>query len=270
MVNLRMINRDLGDCSGMLEEGLLIEGINDPYIFKVLFTAGGPGSGKSFVADHTVKGLGLKYVASDIIFEKYLKKAGLSLKLGKVGSPLHDKQWKVRTHAKEKTGKREVGWVNGMLGLVVDGTGKSYSKITKHAKMLKANGYDVGMLFVNTSLKTSLERNAARERSIDEKPVREMWNQVHNNLGKFQKFFGNSDFFIIDSNKTYKGADIETFGVGLRRLGLKWLSQPVKNPLGKEIIAQLKATGGKTLSDFRQATQIAASKNQGFINSITG
>ena len=39
------------------------EGINDPAIFKAVFMAGGPGSGKSFMAKKTaLEALGLKLI----------------------------------------------------------------------------------------------------------------------------------------------------------------------------------------------------------------
>ncbi len=43
------------------------EGVYDPNIFKAVFLAGGPGSGKSFVVRTTTGGLGLKIVNSDEI-----------------------------------------------------------------------------------------------------------------------------------------------------------------------------------------------------------
>jgi dephospho-CoA kinase len=54
----------------------LSEGVNDPAIFKVVFMAGGPGSGKSFVSGKTgLTSLGLKFINSDPAFEAALKKA---------------------------------------------------------------------------------------------------------------------------------------------------------------------------------------------------
>ena len=59
----------------------LQEGVYDPNIFKAIFLAGGPGSGKSYVVKRGTGGLGMKIVNSDDIFEKYLKDAGLSMKM---------------------------------------------------------------------------------------------------------------------------------------------------------------------------------------------
>ena len=57
------------------------EGVYDPHIFKAVFLAGGPGSGKSFVAGRALGGLGLKVINSDDPFERYLARAGLSMKM---------------------------------------------------------------------------------------------------------------------------------------------------------------------------------------------
>ena len=45
------------------------EGVFDPGIFKAIFLAGGPGSGKSYVAGKTTGGLGLKLINSDDTLE---------------------------------------------------------------------------------------------------------------------------------------------------------------------------------------------------------
>lgn len=55
----------------------LQEGVYDANIFKVIFLAGGPGSGKSYVVARTMGGMGLKLVNSDDVYEKMLKDAGL-------------------------------------------------------------------------------------------------------------------------------------------------------------------------------------------------
>ena len=59
----------------------LYEGINDPSIFKAVFLAGGPGSGKSFIVGRTaLTALGFRIINSDDAFENAMKKAGKMLK----------------------------------------------------------------------------------------------------------------------------------------------------------------------------------------------
>ena len=60
---------------------IIQEGVYDPGIFKAFFLAGGAGSGKTYVTNRVTGGMGLKMVNSDIRFERYLQKAGLSLKM---------------------------------------------------------------------------------------------------------------------------------------------------------------------------------------------
>ena len=51
---------------GNLKEELFTnEGIHDPAIFKAVFLAGGPGSGKSYVSGKILAGKGLKTVNPD-------------------------------------------------------------------------------------------------------------------------------------------------------------------------------------------------------------
>ena len=58
----------------------LEEGVNDPAIFKSIFLAGGPGSGKSFVVGKTaLPTFGYKVINSDMAFEKALKDANMAM-----------------------------------------------------------------------------------------------------------------------------------------------------------------------------------------------
>ena len=56
------------------------------------------------------------------------------------------------------------------------------------------------MIFVNTSLDTAQERNKQRKRTLPEKEVAAMWNAVQQNIGKFQRLFGNANMIIVDNN----------------------------------------------------------------------
>ena len=134
----------------------LQEGVYDPNIFKAFFIAGGPGSGKSFVVRKTTGGLGMKIVNSDDIFEKLLDKEGLSLKMPESEKEPRDV---VRQRAKELTAKKRTNFIEGRLGLIIDGTGKDYDKIARQATKLKQIGYDVHMIFVNTSLEHTIKNH---------------------------------------------------------------------------------------------------------------
>jgi len=215
----------------------LLEGVYDPNIFKAFFMAGGPGSGKSYAVELGIgqaqKGVkvttqGLKVVNSDDVFEKYLKDAQLNFKMDANQGKQRDT---LRTRAKVITKKKFNNYVEGRLGMVIDGTGKDYSKITTDASGLKQLGYDVHMIFVNTSLDVALERNAKRPRSVPEDIVKKSWNQVQQNIGKFQQFFGNKNFIIVDNNNVNDNV-FDMVGKQVRTM----LSKKVNNPIAQKWI----------------------------------
>ena len=212
----------------------LLEGVYDQNIFKAFFMAGGPGSGKSFAV---MKGIGqaqtkvrvtaqgLKVVNSDDIFEKYLKDARLSFEMPDAEKAQRDAR---SASAKAVTTKRQDNYIEGRLGMVIDGTGKDYNKIASEASQLKQIGYDIHMIFVNTSLEVALERNKMRPRQVPEKIVIDSWNQVQKNIGKFQRFFGTKNFVIVDNNEV--GDDVfDMVGKQVRKL----LRKKVDNHIAK-------------------------------------
>jgi len=94
---------------------ILNEGVYDPGIFKAVFTAGGPGSGKSYAASTLfgmpekmpyVSSQGLKGVNSDQAFEAYMKKAKMPLDLEKLTKDQHADAMQLRGKAKSVTAKR--------------------------------------------------------------------------------------------------------------------------------------------------------------------
>jgi len=181
----------------MIEPFILKEGVYDPGIFKAFFLAGGPGSGKTYVTQRVMGGLGLKNVNSDRAFEVALKKNNMSLKMPDSEAEKRDQ---LRKRAKELTTKNLENYIAGRLGLVVDSTGRDYDAIKSSVSLLKQMGYDCYMIFVNTSLDVALARNAKRERTVPPHVVKTNWEGVQNNIGKFQRLFGMNNFIVVDNN----------------------------------------------------------------------
>ena len=218
----------------------LQEGLNDPNIFKAFFLAGGPGSGKSYVVRKTTGGTGLRIVNSDDLFEKYLKDAGFDMDMSTVKAEREkEERDKMRDRAKKLTRTRmgdittgKGGYLEGRIGLIIDGTGKDYEKITKQATELKQLGYDVHMIFVNTSLDTALERNAKRERTVPEDVAVKSWNAVQRNIGKFSQYF-RANFVVVDNND----ADEDVMTPVFKQIqGL--LKKRVRSPIAKQWVRQ--------------------------------
>lgn len=217
------------------------EGIYDPAIFKAIFTAGGPGSGKSFITNQVTGGLGFKIVNSDDAFELYMRKAGKSLKLA--GStddytPIRNKA--VRTTASKFqaaiTPQKDPSLAEGRLGLILDGTGADMGKLLSKKRRLENIGYDTYMLFINTTLETALARNRSRERTLDDKIVISKWNEVQENLPMFRTLFKKEngvDRFILINND----APVEDQKELLHKVYVAFMKiakRPLQNPIAVE------------------------------------
>ena len=247
---------------------LLSEGVNDKGVLKAVFMAGGPGSGKSYVASQlfgipkkinlTISGL--KTVNSDTEFEHLLKKYGFETVGGGLdidlwpdevfdmiaGGDEDSKDMTVRKKAKLLTKARKEQYMNGRLGMIIDGTGHDYSKLSKEKLQLEQLGYDCYMVFVNTSLEVALKRNEERNRSLPEDILTKSWKDVQNNLGKFQGLFG-SNFAVVDNSNFLSEKDAQKkFGMITKKYIDKFIKRPIKNPKGKQWVKNsLKLKAGK-------------------------
>ena len=210
------------------------EGVYDPNIFNAIFLAGGPGSGKSYVVRKTTGGLGMKIVNSDDIYEKQLEKAGLDI--GKPEDIFSDEGQEISGKAKRLTKGRQTSWIDGRLGIIIDGTGKDVAKITGQKNALDQLGYETMMIFVNTSLETAQQRNKERPRTLPEKSVEQMWNGVQKNIGAFQSLFGSKNFIVVDNNDA--GEDI--FSKVFKRIRGLVVKKPSKRQAKQWIANELK------------------------------
>ena len=229
-------------------ESFLQEGVNDPGILKAFFMAGGPGSGKSYVAAElfalpqtdkfqTVSyDTGLKLVNSDAAFEVLLKKNAIDMaklmSLKDKDPQEWDRAMALRDRAKKITKGTKEMYIQGRLGMIIDGTGKNYGKIEGQVKRLRDLGYDCYMVFVNTSLEVALERNNARARKLPEDMVTKMWDEVQQNLGKFQRLFKSKRFEIVDNSEYGDTTPIDLVAKEING----FMKQPVSNPIGKQWI----------------------------------
>ena len=233
---------------------LLKEGVYDPGIFKAVFMAGGPGSGKSYTAKSvfggdssaaqaTATASGLKLVNSDPAFEMFLQKAGIDpADLGTMSPEEFGKLTigpdSPRGKSKSIRNAQQAGYHKGSLGVVIDGTGDDYAKIAKKKAVIEELGYDTMMLFVNTSLEVAQKRNRDRDRKLPDDLVEEIWQDVQQNMGSFQTLFGRKDFVIID-NTVYGPPPKEAI-----KAANAFVKQPVQNPIGREKIEQMLAAKG--------------------------
>jgi predicted ABC-type ATPase len=204
----------------------LDEGVYDPNIFKAVFMAGAPGSGKTTVSDKLFAGSGLKSLNVDD-FYNYLRQSQKA-----TGDPEKD-----YSAAWKKYSARQQNYLDGRLGLIIDGTGKNPTVMNDVKTKLEELGYETAMVFVNTTLDTSLERANQRAkqtgkdygREIDPNFIKDTWLRVQKGLGQLQSIFGNR-FFIIDNNRGEPDTQY------VQKSMNKWLGAPPQSHIAKEWI----------------------------------
>jgi len=240
----------------------LVEGVGDPGILKAVFLAGGPGSGKTYIAKGlfgipdkiNVSQTGMKMVNSDKELKYLLNKFGFGTDLdslpdevfANLTNPSDPKYSGLRSFAKDLTGQRRKLYQNGRLGMIIDGTGDEFNKISMEKRELEAVGYDCYMVFVNTSLDVALERNEKRDRILPEKIVKDSHKAVTQNMGGYQGLFGGSNFMIVDNNKTLdEDAATKRFNMLVKQGIGKFIKTTLKNKRGLSWIRKNKILKGK-------------------------
>lgn len=222
---------------------VLTEGVYDPGILKCVFMAGGPGSGKSHKAQElfgldagfksSFSHYGLKVVNSDEMFEYLLKKMSISPKdLANIEqqNAAHFQFLTLdpkgpRARAKELTDRQRDLYMEGRLGLIIDGTGDDYMKMANKKKHVEDFGYDTAMVFVHTSLDVALERNRQRSRQLPDELVKDIWRSCQANRDHYRKLFGQH---YIEVYNTTVGVAHPTVQHAVQM----FVHEPIRNPKG--------------------------------------
>ena len=214
----------------------LSEGVYDPGIFKAFFLAGGPGSGKGFVVKNLMGGgsTGLRIVNSDDVYEKLAsiaKPEPLDLKDPEVVASPQGQD--TREKAKKLTKARQGNYLDGRLGLIIDGTAKDVEKTKRQKDELEALGYDTMMVFVNTNMEVAQDRNRKRARQLPDEMVMKMWHAVQDNLMKFQQLFGNQNFYLVDNSGGLEDPDRKENFETVEKAIKRFINTPPRKPQAK-------------------------------------
>ena len=241
----------------LVEPFLLDEGVNDPGILKAVFLAGGPGSGKSYVAGGifgipskvNVSAYGLKLVNQDKELVRMLKKYGFGTDLDnmpdelfrQLTDPNYSDYSGFRSRAKELTASRKKLYMDGRLGMIIDGTGHKYNKIREQKMELEEIGYDCYMVFVHTDLDIAQQRNMERPRKLSPELVERSWKDVQKNKEAFQGLFGNMNFIMVNNNDFLsEKAATKKFNMLVKKGIGSFIKKPVRNYRGKKWIDKQK------------------------------
>ena len=253
----------------IIRESLLLEGPRDPGIFKAIFMAGCPCSGKGtviralFGTDTGTTHQGLKIVNPDQLYEYLLSasdmplaapdlpeddpdlsayrsaagkmqyRSGMKTTGGSKGiSPGHvglDPESRGYKPAKRERGRTQLEtYIDGRLGLIIDGTAANLEKIKREKSILEDLGYDTMMIAVNVPVDVALERNRARglegKRSIDDRAVQRTCDKLSENIPAYRNLFGSS---YIEIDNTLPTAQTVTSDV------TKYIDSFISSPLSQ-------------------------------------
>ena len=243
---------------------VLSEGVYDPGILKCVFLSGGPGSGKSTVARdlfgitlNSFAVSGLKPVNSDKFFEHLLRVRKLPFDL----ASLPPEELAKITQGAESPRELARGlaksaftiYIGGRLGLIMDTTGDDPAKLEAQAKDLRDNfGYDVCMVFVNTSLDKALDRNNNRERKLLPSLVTGIWNKAQQAKEEYKRFFGENFYEVINDKDSAPGQPIDIDSAVEKKVRA-FISKPVQNPIGKEWVQKALAAKVNKMNEAEQS-----------------
>lgn len=213
---------------------MVIEGINDKGIFKAVFLAGHPGAGKTTLLTKVKSGsIDPRWVNTDKAY------------------PLFKEWWntdwpKVSGRVKTINKNQLAGYINSMLPLAIDGTAGIASTVMKRKHILESMGYDTAMIFVNTSLETSIERALERQQKTDREVKPEFIKKIYADIQKHKNFYrGKFDTWVEVDND--KGELTEEVINNVFKFMGNFYNSPVQNPIGKEKIEKMKENGWKYL-----------------------
>lgn len=212
-------------------EDMITESIEDKGIFKSCFFSGFPGAGKSYV---------LKKIKSGTIDPRVVNTDKVTEFFGG-GSNV---DWEVYgAKIKQLTANQLINYINSLLPLFIDGTSSNSPALFRRVGILKSLGYDVSMVWINTSLETALERNRNRQRYVDEEFIRGVYEKVEKIKPYYKSEFG-SKFLEVDNDigeltndvvlKAYKQVE-------------KFFLSPIQNPIGQELKQEMVDNGWKYL-----------------------
>ena len=224
---------DFDDTLGFTKSGIRVRVPNEDGTpkpkKKVIFLAGGAGSGKGNVVSKLgLEEMGYKIVNQDISLEWLKKNHGLPENMNDLNKEQRSTLGKLGHQARGIARRKMMKFQGRGDGVVVDGTGASLKQMQKLVDEFEAKGYDVSMIFVGTSLDVALARNRARkERSLLDIIVKKNHESVMNNKEAFKEIFGDRFMEVNTDNLTQESpmpnllvSQVEDFTSSYERLRL--------------------------------------------------
>lgn len=194
---------DVRKGQGVKEEvDYLTEAVHDAGIFKAVFLAGAPGSGKDIVLKKALQGHGMTEVSSDTALDHLTDKEKLDKKMSETEQERRNVH---RTKSKSMAELRQRLAIHGRNGLVINSTSADHAHIKKIKDKLDALGYDSKMVFVDAADNVSRNRNVERGqkggRMIPEKVRAEKWLKAQDARVKLAQMFGGEHYHEFNNDE---------------------------------------------------------------------
>ena len=232
----------------------VIEGVNDPHIFKCIFLFGPMGAGKSTVARPLLTHTGMRSVNLDNFNEMFVKKG--QVPTGHLSGDQLEKSWQLSQ-------TQQQNFMDSRLGIIIDGSGRNPNTAIGVIEKLQPLGYEFMMIFVNVSEATSIARQQSRAekqkqqwgagRQVDPTLAKDTYAQVQKNLSKYSAYFGPQRFVYVDNENTpdltQATKKVDAF-----------LNAPITSPKAIEWINSQK--GGQQVAQRQQKLATAQNRQQ--------
>jgi hypothetical protein len=134
-------------------------------------------------------------------------------------------------------------YLNGILPLFVDTTGYTIGRLKNRINILERLGYDTMMIFINTSLETSLKRASKRTRKVAPSVIEEYYEKAIKFKEDIRRLFPlhfeiNNDDGELTDDVVLKAFKKTTF----------FYESQIQNPIGKKRYELMVENGWKYLS----------------------
>jgi len=176
---------------------------------KAVFMVGGPGAGKTNVGKGLKLGRrGFKVINQDLALEPMKEEAGLPANEQQYTKEQRSMRAKLGAKARKAAEEKMSKYMNNRESMVVDGTGASYNATMKKINALRDAGYEVSVVFANTSKAEAIARNKARkERALPDFVVERTWDAVQESAELYKQEFG-ENFYELNTNKLQLGEEL--------------------------------------------------------------
>lgn len=222
-----------------LQKMAINESIEDKGILKACFMAGTPGAGKTYTINKVKSGQIEPRMVNTDKFTEFVAQ-----QLGMTPNDLN-LDWSIyKSKIKSLSSSQLALYINSLLPLWVDGTSSKPSAVFRRQGILKSIGYDAAMIWVDTDLETAIERNAQRERNVPEDFLRDVYKRIKN----LKNYYKSEFRFFYEVGNNNGELDNEAIIEAFRKVS-GFFNSPSENPIGKQLIKDMKSQGYKYLID---------------------